>query len=210
MKTPLKVNRFFSIFILACALYAPVHAAGAAYEALKNSSDRSLEKVIISLARVSLTTYLETGKRPLITFKVPEVLQKQGGAFVSLIRKGKTVGCMGTLTPTQPTVAQEIMRSAILAATQDGRHRCVRLSDMKDIRFYVSIPGPLTRVSSESQLNPMKLGLLVRKGSRYALLLPGEAKTARYQVEECMRKAGIPSGAHVEMFTFPTVAYGPG
>jgi len=209
MKAHETINRIISILLLAALLAAPGLAAGKAYDALKKSG-KALEKMVLSLARVSLETYLRTGKRPLITFKVPPPLQSQGGAFVTLIKDGKSVGCMGTLTPTQPTVALEIMRSAILAATQDRRHPCVRLSDLGGIRILVSIPGPLTRVASESQLSPMKLGLLVKRGSRSALLLPGEAKTAKYQVEECRRKAGLPPDGATEMYTFPTVAFGPG
>lgn len=210
MKGPHLLNRFFSIALISLLLAAAAGAAGESYDLLKKRGSAGLEKLIVSLARVSLTTYLKTGKRPLITIKVPPELEKPGGAFVTLVRNGKTVGCMGTLNPTQPSLAQEIMRSAILAATQDTRHRSVRLKDLDGLRFIVSVPGKLTRVTSAAQLQPEKLGLLVRRGSRSALLLPGEARTAVYQLEECRRKAGIPKSGDVEMFTFPTLTFGPG
>ncbi len=37
------------------------------------------------------------------------------------------------------------------------------------------------------------------------MLLPGEAKTAAWQIAECKRKAGLPPDAPVQMYVFPTV-----
>jgi AMMECR1 domain-containing protein len=115
---------------------------------------------------------------------------------------------MGTLTPTTDSLAEEILKAAALAARFDRRVAPLTPSEWEALDVSVTIPGPLKRVHSIAELSPGRLGLFVRCGSRSALLLPGEALSPRWQVDECFRKAGIKAGSRVEMFVFPAVTLG--
>jgi AMMECR1 domain-containing protein len=112
---------------------------------------------------------------------------------------------MGSLLPTTGSLAEEIIRAVFMAAREDGRVRPVSSSELQGIEIAVSIPGPLKRIGGTAALSPARLGLMVRCGSRTALLLPGEAGSAEWQLDECRRKAGLPAGSRVEMFVFPAV-----
>ncbi|NIQ99875.1 MAG: AMMECR1 domain-containing protein, partial [Gemmatimonadales bacterium] len=91
------------------------------------------------------------------------------------------------------------------AATADRRQKPLALHELKHVTFCISIVGPLTPAQNMSDLAPSRMGLLVRNGSRAGMLLPGEAKTAAWQIAECKRKAGLPPDAPVQMYVFPTV-----
>jgi AMMECR1 domain-containing protein len=175
----------------------------------RNNKNTLLEKEICSLAREAVTTYLKDD----ITIKAPvfvsDVLKKTAPVFVTIVENGKVRGCMGTIQPATGNAASEIIRSAIMAATKDPWNKPLEIHEIKQVKFIVSIPGKMRRVENSAQLAPQRLGLLVRRDSRSALLLPGEALTADWQLFQCKRKAGISQNEPVEMFVFETVTFGP-
>jgi len=114
---------------------------------------------------------------------------------------------MGSMSGAEPTAASEIVRATFLATTADQRYPRIRPSELDGLDILVSIVGPRTRVQSMSQLDPLRLGLLVQSGGRGAVLLPGEALSPGWQVSECRRKAGIGARERVMMYVFPTVVF---
>lgn len=162
------------------------------------------------IARRAVRVYLKEQRTIEPPKTVPEAFNLPNGVFVTITKNGRVRGCMGTIQPATSSVAEEIIRSAILAATADPCHRPISSREVDQLKFTISIVGKLRRVESESELEPGRLGLLVRRGSRSALLLPGEALTARWQIYKCKLKAGIDQDKRVEMFVFPTVTLGDG
>ncbi len=74
---------------------------------------------LVSLALKSIGAYLR--EHTVIMppeEQLPEMTGK-AGVFVSLKKHGKLRGCIGTFLPTAETVAEETIRNAIAAATQD-------------------------------------------------------------------------------------------
>lgn len=179
-----------------------------AFQAFSNEPRAALEKSALNLARMSLKACLERRPTPEVPQGLPLCFRKPSGAFVTITCHGRPRGCMGTLTPTTDSLAEEIMRAAAMAARFDHRVAPPSLSEWEALDVCVTIPGPLKRVHSTAGLSPSRLGLFVRCGSRSALLLPGEALSPCWQVDECFRKAGIKKGSRVEMFVFPAVTLG--
>lgn len=197
------------ILFLLLALFAEVIASTSFLDKLEKQKDKRLTRQILKLAKMSLKTYFDTGEIPSVPQGLRGILKMPSGVFVTIVKNGKVRGCMGTLFPSQEDLAHEIVRSTVLAATQDKRFPPLRKSEIDKVEFIISVPGNLKQVYSVSQLDPAKYGLMIKKGEKSALLLPGEARTAIWQLQECKRKAGISRNEKVEMYIFRTVTFGP-
>jgi len=151
------------------------------------------ENFPVKLARRTLEEYLVTGKKLSPPAQIPEKFQRKAGVFVSLHKKGKLRGCIGTFLPTKSNIAEEIIENAISAATKDPRFPPVKASELEDIEISVDILSEPEPVNSLSELDPKKYGIIVSKGWRRGLLLPDleGVDTVEYQLEIAKQKAGL-------------------
>lgn len=172
--------------------------------------DRMLAKEAHAIAMHAAHDYLFRGKKPVNDRLVNDRrLKVPGGVFLTITRDGKTRGCWGTVQPERASLAEEIAVASVKALRYDYRHQPINRSEWPKLRFYVSLVGPMTPVSSTAELSPMRQGLYVTARGRGGVLLPGEARTARYQLLECRKKAGIRPREPVQMYRFRTVVFGP-
>lgn len=104
----------------------------------------------------------------------PESGPARAGVFVSLHQSdGSLRGCLGTLGPTQPTLAAEIIGNAVSAASRDPRFRPVRPDELPDLHISVDVLNEPEEVEGVGALDPRVYGLIVRtEDGRQALLLP--------------------------------------
>src|SRR3989304_5500185 len=71
----------------------------------------------------------------------PPLLNEPGAAFVTL-RLGQALrGCIGTLGPTKPTLADEIITNAVAAASSDPRFPPVQAKELAVLLYEVGTPG---------------------------------------------------------------------
>lgn len=178
----------------------------APFKKAKNSEN---ENIVCGLARKAVEIRVKENRVIGVPSDLPPFMKIPSGCFVTIVKGSDNVGCMGTLQPQESALAGEIVSSAVMAATADPWHDSISIGELPHLKYIVSIPGELRQVKTSAQLNPLRLGLLVRKGRKSALLLPGEALTPEWQVYECKRKAGIPQNEKVEMFVFDAVVFGP-
>ena len=99
-------------------------------------------------------------------------MEQQAGVFVSLHKSGALRGCIGTIEPAQPNVAQEIIHNAISAATRDPRFPPVRPDELNDLEISTDVLGEPEMITSLDELDPKRYGVIVEKGYRRGLLLP--------------------------------------
>ena len=132
-------------------------------------------------------------------------LQASTGVFVTLVRKGKVRGCYGSLYPEGIDLLSQVREYTAAAATRDFRHLPVHPSELNEIVIIISFIGPLEPISSIHEVDPKTEGLLIRTGNARAVLLPGEARTASWQLQEARRQAGISSREPVELYKIHTV-----
>lgn len=156
-------------------------------------------RMIVRYARSVLVEKL-TGKKALR----PEINLPPAGLFVTLVKNRAVRGCYGSLSPEGQDLFDQIRDYTIGAATQDFRKTPIHPSELQDLVIILSFPKSLEPVSNVYEVDPKQQGLLVRSGSRAAILLPGEARTARWQLEEARRQAGIGSKENVELFRIHT------
>jgi AmmeMemoRadiSam system protein A len=159
------------------------------------------ESAQVKLARRAIHHFLATGE--ILTSQ--EDLGQRAGVFVSLKEDDQLRGCIGTIQPAQETLAEEIMRNAIDAATQDPRFEPVTLAELDTLTISVDILGEPVPASFE-ELDPSQKGLVVEWQNRKGLLLPDlpGVDTPQEQLDITLQKAGIPKARAQEakLFTF--------
>ncbi len=163
----------------------------------------------VKLARESLNSYYLYNKILEPSIELPkEMINEKHGVFVSLKKYGQLRGCIGTIFPTTESVAEEIIRNAIQAATEDPRFMKVTKDELKDLDISVDVlTDPIKAVKEE--LDPKKYGVIVKKGYKRGLLLPDleGVDTVDYQLQIACEKAGIDYDSEYEIEKFEVIRY---
>lgn len=143
-------------------------------------ADPAARQAALTLARRAFDAYalrheiLEPPRR------LPAVFRQPAAVFVSAMQPGGSPRCcMGSLYPTQPNAAEEIIAAAVAAAGHDRRFAPLRPAELSHLVLIVSIvdrPCPIT-ASEAARLDPVTEGLAVQNGGRWGVVLSGE--TAR-------------------------------
>ena len=187
---------------------APVTAPFGTPQAGRKGGVKSAdESAPVRLARSTIEAYVHDGRgtpsQPTPTLDDPS-LPVRAGAFVSLHENGELRGCIGTLGPVCDTLAEEIMRNAVEAATRDPRFPPVAPDELDALDIKVDVLHEPEPIASLDDLDPAVYGVIVTSGWRRGLLLPDleGVDTAQQQLSIAMRKAGIASGEPVSLERF--------
>ncbi len=167
-------------------------------EEARLNARKAAEDPWVKLARLSLETYVRTGK-PLDVLPggLPKDLtERRAGAFVSLHMHGGLRGCIGTIGPVTESVAMEIVRNAVAAGAEDPRFSPVREDELGMLEYSVDVLGPTEPVKSPEELDVKRYGVIVSCGIRRGLLLPNldGVDTIDQQISIARQKGGI--GVH--------------
>ena len=100
------------------------------------------------------------------------MLARRAGVFVSLHKDGMLRGCIGTIAPVTGCVAEEILRNAVSAGTQDPRFQPVKEEELERLVYSVDVLGEPEAITSKEELDVKKYGVIVTKGRKRGLLLP--------------------------------------
>ena len=78
---------------------------------------------LVKLARETIEEYVRNRRVPASPpeDQLSPEMKQQGGVFVSIKKKGRLRGCIGTIEPRQTNVAEEVIENAVSAATRDPR-----------------------------------------------------------------------------------------
>jgi MEMO1 family protein len=183
-------------------------------EIIKDKTERLNNKMknsnpYVKLARENLHYYYTHQRHIIIPDNLPkELTDEKHGVFVSLKKDGQLRGCIGTIYPTTDSVAQEIIKNVIEAATRDYRFDPVEEHELIDIDISVDVltdPEP----AKKDELNPKKHGVIVSKGMRKGLLLPDleGVDTVDYQLQIACEKAGIDPNYDYNIEKFEVIRY---
>lgn len=127
------------------------------------------------------------------SFAVPNKFKKPAGLFVTLSRKGKTRACWGSMYPQFPNLVVGTVYTTESALSKEYRYKKIRANEWQFLKPQVTVVRAVEPIGSMHDQNPLMNGLMVRAGSKSAVILPGEAIDAHYQLVMCKLKAGIPS-----------------
>jgi AmmeMemoRadiSam system protein A len=165
------------------------------------------EDAIVSLARRTIENYLGAGEElePVLAGKN---YPARAGVFVSLHRNNQLRGCIGTISPTRASLAQEVAYNAIEASTQDPRFPALSADELFDLDIKVDVLHP-PEGCDLSDLDPSRFGVIVTNDGRRGLLLPDleGIDDAIAQVTIAMQKAGIAPGTPCSLQRFRVDRY---
>ena len=132
------------------------------------------ENWYVRLARMSLETYIRTGRRleKHMMQQFPDFLRREkAGVFVCIKKHGQLRGCIGTILPYYDTTFEETCELAISAGTGDPRFEAVTASELDELVYTVDVMGQ-PESATRDMLDEKRYGVIVTKGNRRGLLLP--------------------------------------
>lgn len=154
------------------------------------------EDPYVKLARMSIEEYVNFNKRidPKELDLPDEMKNNRAGVFVSIKNESGLRGCIGTTgTGVSKNIANEIVRNAIEAATNDPRFPSIEPWELEDLTITVDILHKSEPVKDRSNLDPNTYGVIVTSGHKRGLLLPNleGIETPDQQINIALKKAGI-------------------
>ncbi len=163
----------------AIAFYAPSPAAAGEKPAAvaKRELSAAQRKFLLDLARKSAAA-AAAGDRPSEAAGGDATeLAESRACFVTLTKKGRLRGCIGSIFPREPLVSA-VIHAAHGAAIEDPRFSAVTPAEMKDIEIEVSVLSVPRRLPCKSpeellaKLRPGVDGVVLRVGGSQATYLP--------------------------------------
>lgn len=164
---------------------------------------------LVDLAVKAVNTYVADGRKIDPPAILSDEMRGKAGVFVSIHKGDMLKGCIGTMAPTRSNVAEEIIANAIAAATQDPRFPPITKDELEGLEISVDVLDKPEKVSSMSDLDAKKYGVIVVAGAKRGLLLPDleGVNTPEQQIEICKRKAWIDKAEKVELYRFKVHRY---
>ena len=155
---------------------------------------RGMEDEYARLARASVEHFTRSGKR----LKCPDGLSSElsggrAGVFVSIKKDGHLRGCIGTTSPTETSIAEEIISNGISAASRDPRFDPITRDEFDGLTYSVDVLSPSEPIKGKEELDVDRYGVIVRYGRKSGLLLPAldGVDTVEEQISIALKKAGI-------------------
>src|SRR5579862_3403878 len=153
-------------------------------------------RLLLSLAREAIAAHVagDPAQTPVLT----GVLERIGGAFVTIHKHGELRGCIGHVEADTP-LGRLIPRMAIAACSSDPRFHGVTARELPEIDLEISLLGALELTASPDQIEIGRHGLVVELGWHRGLLLPQVATEWKWDRDTFLahtcHKAGLPLDA---------------
>ncbi|NWJ43302.1 MAG: TIGR00296 family protein [Thaumarchaeota archaeon] len=156
--------------------------------------------LLVKAARRAVTELLSNGNRIKLESDLEEKFSFNSGVFVTLNNPDGLRGCIGFPMP-EKKLSHAIVDGAIAAATEDPRFSPVKIKELDDIVFEVTVLTPPVEIDVSDPLEYLSKikvgrdGLIVRHSFSSGLLLPQVPVEYGWNVEEFLQhtceKAGL-------------------
>ena len=150
---------------------------------------------LVLLARGAIESFVRGAGMAAPEPSLGAVPDRAAGVFVSLHdASGGLRGCIGTITPSCPTMAEEIIQNARWACARDHRFTPVRKDELGGLTVKVDVLSEPEAIDSVDELDPAVYGVIVSTpDGRRGLLLPAleGVDTVEQQIDICRRKGRI-------------------
>jgi len=171
---------------------------------------RNTEDSHQKLARQSLEHIIQTGNKLTVPNGLAdELLKERAGVFVSIHKDGRLRGCVGTISPTTPSIAAEIIQNAISAGLSDDRFASVTSEELPYLTYKVDVLSASEKISGPEQLDVKRYGVIVTSGMKRGLLLPNldGVETVEEQIDIARRKANITENEKIKLERFEVIRH---
>lgn len=165
---------------------------------------------LVALARQTIESYVKDHKRISPPADITgELLNTRAGAFVSIHENGELRGCIGTILPTESSLAEEIISNAISASTRDPRFPPITEGELSALEINVDVLTAPEQIYSLDELDVKRYGVIVTSGYKRGLLLPDleGVDTVEQQVSIAMQKGGISAREQITLHRFEVVRH---
>ena len=149
--------------------------------------------VLVKTARKAVTEYL-TGHKKKYTDAFNEKFSFKAGVFVTINDKSGLRGCVGYPLAVKK-LSDALIDAAISASTDDPRFSPVKLNDLDNLVFEVTILSDTEEIStnlSSEILDSIKIGrdgLIIENGAQSGLLLPQVPVEYNWSTEQFLNHA---------------------
>ena len=176
---------------------------------MTSEADRQL---LLRIAREAIVAHVSVVQTSAL--ERSDVLERPGGAFVTIHKHGALRGCIGHVEANEP-LGRVIPRCAVAACSSDPRFPPVTALELPQLAVELSLLGPLEPLPSPEGLAVGRHGLVVERDRYRGLLLPQVATEwgwdrATFLAETC-HKAGLPRDAWrhgAQVWTFEAEVFG--
>lgn len=161
--------------------------------------DRADQRRLLRWAREAIETAVGNAPDPHIPeSELSPALRAPRAAFVTLTEAGQLRGCIGRLDPDR-TLWENVVHAAVSAAIADPRFAPVSPAELGRIRIEISVLDPPVEISDPAEFDPAVHGIIVERGPRRGLLLPGLGTEYGWSREQTLAaacwKGGLPLDA---------------
>jgi AmmeMemoRadiSam system protein A len=167
-----------------------------------------------SLARASLTHFLENGSMMPVPKDLPsEMYKERRGVFVSWHAKDHRLrGCIGTIQGVHRNIAEEIIENAVSSGTEDYRFTPINMDELPALVCNVDVLSPFEEVHNPvKELNPEKYGVFVVSNTKKSgLLLPDLEGVNSFEEQlyiACQKGNIDPDTESITIYRFSVVRY---
>ncbi|TFG35591.1 MAG: AmmeMemoRadiSam system protein A [Parcubacteria group bacterium] len=118
---------------------------------------------ILEFTKKVVESYIKTGK--IISPEKDlngEFLNRKAGVFVTILKDENLRGCIGTHSPTKKNIAEEIISSAVAAASEDYRFGPIKEEELPRLSYEVYILDEPEPIKDIKELDPKKFGIVVK------------------------------------------------
>jgi AmmeMemoRadiSam system protein A len=163
----------------------------------RGALDAGDRRVLLRLARETITRYLTSETVPLPRGGSPRLL-REAGAFVTLRDNGALRGCIGRILPEGPLI-RLVGTLALDSAFRDPRFPAVTAAELNRLEIEISVLTPPADAPAPEAIRPGRDGVILRVGDRSAVFLPQVATeqgwTRTELLDNLARKAGLAASA---------------
>ena len=155
-------------------------------------------RVLLPLARAAIARELG---RPHASDASAPWLHEPGASFVTLTQQGRLRGCIGSLEPHRPLLA-DVRANAVAAALRDPRFAPLAARELEATEVEVSLLSPMQPMTfageaeALAQLRPGIDGVVLSFGAQRGTFLPQvweQLPETRDFMAQLKRKAGLPA-----------------
>ncbi len=174
-----------------------------------------VQRLLLRWAREAIAAAVGGAPAPRVReADLTDELRSPHAAFVTLTLDGRLRGCIGRLDYHRP-LWENVLTAAAAAALDDPRFPPVSAEELEDLTIEISVLDVPVDLGDPGAFDPVRQGIIVERGFRRGLFLPGVGPDAGWDREQTLaavcRKAGLPSGAWREpgarLQVFRTVAF---
>lgn len=118
---------------------------------------------ILEFTKRAVESYVKTGETISLDKGLDkEFLNRKAGVFVTILKDGDLRGCIGTYMPTKNNIAEEVISSAIAAASEDYRFGPIKKEELPYLSYEIYILEEPEPIKDIKELDPKKFGIVVK------------------------------------------------